>query len=81
MLISADSATKHRHAVLAYDAANEIGMGIAIAKPSSPQGAGPGLLTGSGKAAPATGAPASAAPAPRAAPTPTAPTSGRTPSE
>ena len=49
MLLSADSATPHRHAVLAYDAANEIGMGIAIAKPSAPQGAGPGLLTGSGE--------------------------------
>jgi biopolymer transport protein ExbD len=70
MLLSADAATRHRHAVLAYDAANEIGMGIAIAKPSAPQGAGPGLLTGSGKAAQAPGAPATAAPAPRAAPAP-----------
>ena len=31
MLLSADSATRHRNAVLAYDAANEIGLGIAIA--------------------------------------------------
>jgi biopolymer transport protein ExbD len=33
MLLSADSATPHRNAVLAYDAANEIGLGIAIARP------------------------------------------------
>ena len=35
MLLSADFATAHRNAVLAYDAANEIGLGIAIARPSS----------------------------------------------
>ena len=35
MLLSADFATPHRNAVLAYDAANEIGLGIAIARPSS----------------------------------------------
>ena len=35
MLLSADFATPHRSAVLAYDAANEIGLGIAIARPSS----------------------------------------------
>jgi biopolymer transport protein ExbD len=34
MLLSADFATPHRSAVLAYDAANEIGLGIAIARPS-----------------------------------------------
>jgi biopolymer transport protein ExbD len=34
MLLSADAATPHRNAVLAYDAANEIGLGIAIARPS-----------------------------------------------
>jgi biopolymer transport protein ExbD len=34
MLLSAEFATAHRHAVLAYDAANEIGLGIAIARPS-----------------------------------------------
>jgi biopolymer transport protein ExbD len=34
MLLSADAATAHRNAVLAYDAANEIGLGIAIARPS-----------------------------------------------
>ena len=33
MLLSADFATPHRSAVLAYDAANEIGLGIAIARP------------------------------------------------
>jgi biopolymer transport protein ExbD len=33
MLLSADAATPHRNAVLAYDAANEIGLGIAIARP------------------------------------------------
>ncbi len=33
MLLSADFATPHRNAVLAYDAANEIGLRIAIAKP------------------------------------------------
>jgi biopolymer transport protein ExbD len=34
MLLSAEYTTAHRHAVLAYDAANEIGLGIAVAKPS-----------------------------------------------
>jgi biopolymer transport protein ExbD len=38
MLLTADFATPHRSAVLAYDAANEIGLGIAIARPS-PSGA------------------------------------------
>ncbi len=41
MLLTADFATPHRSAVLAYDAANEIGLGIAIARPkpaSAPQG-------------------------------------------
>jgi biopolymer transport protein ExbD len=37
MLLSADFSTPHRSAVLAYDAANEIGMGIAIARPK-PEG-------------------------------------------
>jgi biopolymer transport protein ExbD len=40
MLLSADFSTPHRSAVLAYDAANEIGLGIAIARPS-PGGAAP----------------------------------------
>ena len=35
MLLSADFATPHKNAVLAYDAANEIGLGIAIARPSA----------------------------------------------
>ncbi len=39
MLLSADYATQHRNAVLAYDAANEIGLGIAIARPAPPGGA------------------------------------------
>jgi biopolymer transport protein ExbD len=43
MLLSADFATPHRNAVLAYDAANEIGLGIAIARPQSPQGPAPTL--------------------------------------
>ena len=41
MLLSADYATSHRNAVLAYDAANEIGLGIVIARPASPQGPAP----------------------------------------
>lgn len=36
MLLSADPATLHRQAVLAYDAANEIGLRIAIARPAKP---------------------------------------------
>jgi biopolymer transport protein ExbD len=44
MLLSADFATPHRSAVLAYDAANEIGLGIVIARPTSPQGPAPRLL-------------------------------------
>jgi biopolymer transport protein ExbD len=35
MLLSADFATPHRNAVLAYDAANELGLSIAIAKPAA----------------------------------------------
>jgi hypothetical protein len=34
MLLSADATTPHRNAVLAYDAANDIGLGIAIARPA-----------------------------------------------
>jgi biopolymer transport protein ExbD len=41
MLLSADFATPHRNAVLAYDAANEIGLKIAIAKPAPPGSAPP----------------------------------------
>ncbi len=36
MLLSADFSTPHRSAVLAYDAANEIGLSIAIARPMPP---------------------------------------------
>jgi biopolymer transport protein ExbD len=61
MLLSADYATAHRNAVLAYDAAYEIGLLIAIAKPQNPQGPAPTLRG----AAPA---PRAAAPAPPAAP-------------
>ena len=43
MLLSADFATKHRNSVLAYDAANEIGLGIVIARPQAPQGPAPAL--------------------------------------
>ena len=35
MLVSADYATPHKYAVMAYDAANEIGLQIKIAKPSA----------------------------------------------
>jgi biopolymer transport protein ExbD len=56
LLLSADFATPHRNAVLAYDAANEIGLRIAIAKPAAvvpdgrrtkdglPEPAGPGAI-------------------------------------
>ncbi|WP_165072828.1 biopolymer transporter ExbD [Paludisphaera rhizosphaerae] len=43
MLLSADFTTRHRSAVLAYDAANEIGLSIAIAKPAPPAGPPPAL--------------------------------------
>ncbi|WZO98407.1 biopolymer transporter ExbD [Isosphaeraceae bacterium EP7] len=48
MLLTADFATPHRSAVLAYDAANEIGLSIAIARPTPPSPLGNG-----GGAAPA----------------------------
>jgi biopolymer transport protein ExbD len=38
MLLSADPATLHRQAVVAYDAANEIGLRIAIARPAKAGG-------------------------------------------
>jgi biopolymer transport protein ExbD len=41
MLLSADALTMHRAAVIAYDAANEIGLGIAIARPTSSAMGGP----------------------------------------
>lgn len=46
MLLSAEFTTPHRNAVLAYDAANDIGLAIAIAKPSPPQGAPPAFAPG-----------------------------------
>ncbi len=49
MLVSAEYSTLHRHAVLAYDAAQEIGLSIAVSKPKPPQGPAPTL-----RAAPAT---------------------------
>jgi biopolymer transport protein ExbD len=54
MLLSADFGTPHRSAVLAYDAANEIGLGIVIARPANPQGPAPRVLPGKPPAAPAT---------------------------
>ena len=64
MLLSADFATPHRSAVLAYDAANEIGLGIVIARPTSPQGPAPRLLPAqpSAPAAAKTTAPVKAVP-------------------
>ena len=49
MLLSADYATPHRNAVLAIDAANEIGMSIAMAKPTAPQGPAPSVFPGAGR--------------------------------
>jgi biopolymer transport protein ExbD len=60
MLLSADFATPHRNSVLAYDAANEIGLGIVIARPASPQGPAPSLVPRQ-PAAKAPAAPAAAA--------------------
>jgi len=40
MLLSADFTTMHLKAVFAYDAANDIGLGIAIARPADPAGGG-----------------------------------------
>ncbi len=42
MLLTADSLTQHKYAVLAYDAANEIGLKIAIATPK-PNTGGPAV--------------------------------------
>jgi biopolymer transport protein ExbD len=41
MLLSTDHATPHRHAVLAIDAANEIGLRIAVARPRGKQAQAP----------------------------------------
>jgi biopolymer transport protein ExbD len=49
MLLSADFTTPHRNAVLAYDAANEIGRAIAIARPAPPaQSPAPTKAAGAG---------------------------------
>ena len=56
MLMSAEYTTKHRQSVLAYDAANEIGLVPVIARPARPQAAPNPFTT-----------PPVAAPAPRAA--------------
>ena len=76
MLLSADYSTPHRNAVLAYDAANEIGMSIAIARPSGPQGPAPSVFPGAGRGSatrPAAGGPTTATPAASSTPPPTAP--------
>ena len=41
MLLSADFNTPHKNAVMAYDAASEIGLGIAIANPTPPAPSAP----------------------------------------
>ena len=53
MLLSADFATKHRDTVVVIDAAHEIGMNIVIARPSTPQGPAPSMLTQPATAGPA----------------------------
>jgi biopolymer transport protein ExbD len=75
MLLSADYTTAHRHAVLAYDAAVEIGMEISIARPNPPQGPAPSVFPGAGRGAAARppGAGSSPpSPAPETSPTPPA---------
>lgn len=61
MLLSAEYATAHRNAVLAYDAAYEIGLLIAIAKPQNPQGPAPTLRGAAAAPAPKVAAPAAPA--------------------
>ncbi len=41
MMLSADFNTRHRNTVMAYDAANEVGLRIVIARPAKPKPAGP----------------------------------------
>jgi biopolymer transport protein ExbD len=83
MLLSADYATAHRNAVLAYDAAIDIGMGIAIARPNPPQGPAPSVFPGArrgdatGPAAVATSPPTKASAA--RPPTPATPAPGDAP--
>jgi biopolymer transport protein ExbD len=61
MLLSAAHSTPHRFAVLAYDAANEIGLGIVVARPTPPQGPAPRLHQAQPPAAAAVTQPAAAA--------------------
>ena len=83
MLLSADYATPHRNAVLAYDAAIEIGMGIAIARPIGPQGPAPSVFPRAGRETGnrpvAAGAPLTTPTPPVASPAPSAPSSGGIP--
>ncbi len=58
MLLTADFNTMHRNAVKAYDAANEIGLGIAIARPADPVPGAPGAPAAAAGVAPAGVAPA-----------------------
>ncbi len=81
MLLSAAHATLHRNAVLAIDAANEIGMSIALAKPTAPQGPAPSVFPGAGRGggpgqAAGTPAPAPAAASSTPAPAPRPPAAG-----
>jgi biopolymer transport protein ExbD len=68
MLLSAEHATKHRSAVLAYDAANEINLGIVIARPQAPQGPAPALAPSGAQSLPAAKSVASPAPGSRPPP-------------
>ncbi len=81
MLLSAEHLTRHKNAVLAYDAANEIGMSITIAKPRAPEGPAPtifpgraggggGAAAGASASVPAAAAPMPASRPPAAAPAP-----------
>ncbi len=81
MLLSAEHLTRHKNAVLAYDAANEIGMSITIAKPKAPEGPAPTIFPGrapggGGGAGAGASAPPAAAPAPVARPPAAAPAGG-----
>jgi biopolymer transport protein ExbD len=70
MLLSADYQTPHRHAVMAYDAAIEIGMGISIARPTPPQGPAPSVFPGARRGATARPTGGGSSPTPAAAPAP-----------
>lgn len=70
MLLSAEHLTRHKNAVLAYDAANEIGMSITIAKPKAPEGPAPTIFPGRAGGGGGAGAGTSASAPPAAAPAP-----------